>query len=79
MAWGDRVIDDEAQYPRTLPQLGDDTGRIVTSQDVDKWWGDTQRAVADAREKVLEIGVDAVVAALEDLGVITQERDWDDF
>lgn len=76
MAWGDYELDEGAEYQRKLPQLGDDSGRVVTPQEVSKWMDDWQASVDEAVELVLEIGVDRVIAALESLDVLRQEKDW---
>lgn len=78
MAWGDLRVDEEAEYERKLPQLGNDHGRIVTPQEVSQWMDDWNDSVDEAVEQVLEIGVDRAIAALELLGVIVQEKSWDE-
>ena len=78
MTWGDFILNGGAQYERKLPQLGNDDGQIRTPRDVDQWMATWRTSVDEAVEEVEEIGVDRCIAALEQMGVIVQQREWDD-
>lgn len=72
------ILNEEADYPRKLPQLGDDNGRLVDAIGVDRWMGEWRKSVDAAVDEVLEIGVDRCIAALRELGVILDEDPWGD-
>lgn len=72
----DSVLDEDAirGHPRTLPQLGDDDGRPVSERQIIDWMEARNERVEVVQAAVLDLGVDAVVEALKDLGVLADAR-----